>query len=214
MKALRDERCKSKGSASLAILPHRFHSRAMRRRASSKELGLTLLEAALLIAIVGGAFAAFFPVFFREVKTSKIAEASANLEVLYQLTEAYFERRHEDEEGMVRSKCLPPSAGPLPAKPTPVRTPLELHTESDDEDARVFAALGFDPGSVRYRYSIVTHHPGCGLERRDQGPDIEFVAEGDLDDDGVYSLFIRGAAIDEEGKLVPHGPLRVRDRVE
>lgn len=186
----------------------------MSRRARSKELGLTLLEAALLFAIIGGALAAFVPVFFRELNTSKVAEASANLELLHQLTESYFNTSFEDEEGIVREGCLPPSAGPIPEKPSPTRVPLELDPESEDESIRIFAALGFDPGEVRYRYSIVTHHPGCGLERRDQGPDIEFIAEGDLDDDGAFSLFIRGAAIDEEGKLSPLGPLRVRDRVE
>lgn len=186
----------------------------MKRRARSSELGLTLLEAALLIAIIGGALAAFFPVFFRELQTSKIDEASTNLELLHQLTESYFSSSFEDEEGMIRENCLPPSAGPTPEKPSATRVPFPADAESEDESLGIFAAIGFDPGAVRYRYSIVTHHPGCGLERRDQGPDIEFIAEGDLDDDGALSLFIRGAAIDEDGKLSPYGPLRVRDRVE
>lgn len=183
-------------------------SRARRARA-----GLTLLEAAVIVAVVGGTLAAFLPVFFREIRTSKVAEASTNLEALHQRVAAYFEASHMSEEGLLVSRCLPESAGPAPESPS--AQPEEVAFASEEIPGHVtFGVLGFQPSPVRYRYSIVSHRVGCDLEHLGKGPDIELIAEGDLDGDGVLSTFVRGAIIDEQGALVPHGPLRTQRRTE
>jgi hypothetical protein len=48
----------------------------------------------------------------------------------------------------------------------------------------------------------------------DGRPILLLRAEGDLDADGKLSLFERRAISTEEGDLVPHGVLRVQNRIE
>lgn len=182
------------------------------RRRRSRE-GLTLLEAAVLFAIVGGVLAAFLPTFFREIRTSKTAEAVSHLELLHQRTAAYFAAEHRAEDGSIVRRCLPESAGPAPEAPS--KKPAEVSFyDVAIPGYTTFLVLGFQPDAVRFRYSLVSHREGCGLEHLGKGPDVEFIAEGDLDGDGTFSTFVRGAMIDEAGELVPYGPLRVKDRTE
>src|SRR5690606_11262502 len=174
---------------------------------------LTLLEAAVLFAVVGGMLAAFLPVFFREIRSSKTEEASRNLAELHGRAAAYFAAKHLSEEGLLVSRCLPESAGPAPASPS--ERPQNVDFTAEEIPGHVtFPVLGFQPDSVRFRYTLVSHRAGCDLEPRGAGPDVELVAEGDLDGDGELSTFVRGAAIDEHGELSPLGPLRVKDRTE
>jgi type II secretory pathway pseudopilin PulG len=182
-------------------------------RARRSRAGLTLLEGAVIFAVIGGVLAAFLPVFFREIRTSKSAEASHNLEHLHQLAAAYFEARHMNDEGRYVRRCLPESAGPAPEIPSKKPTAVDF-TAENVPGRETFAVLGFRPAAVRFRYSLVSHRAGCNLEARGKGPDLELIAEGDLDGDGARSTFVRGAIIDPDGKLVPYGPLRVRNRTE
>jgi type II secretory pathway pseudopilin PulG len=182
-------------------------------RARRARAGLTLLEGAVIFAVIGGVLAAFLPVFFREIRTSKTAEASRNLEYLHQLAAAYFEARHMTEEGRYVRRCLPESAGPAPAVPS--KKPVVVDFASEEVPGYVtFAVLGFRPDAVRFRYSVASHRSGCNLDALGKGPDLELVAEGDLDGDGERSIFVRGAIIDPNGKLVPYGPLRTKSRTE
>ncbi|NOY92148.1 MAG: hypothetical protein GXP55_13200, partial [Deltaproteobacteria bacterium] len=56
------------------MIPNAQSSRRARRRE-----GLSLVEASAAVALLGTALAVFVPVFFRELKTSRISEAPENL---------------------------------------------------------------------------------------------------------------------------------------
>ncbi len=183
-----------------------------RRRDRTRE-GLTLVEAAVLVGIVGVVVAVFVPTFAKSLRTSKVAEASELLEQLHIRTAAYYAASHG--EGPERRRaCLPAAAGPAPAEPSPDPQEHDFQDEAMP-GAETWKALGFQPNRpIRYRYSIVPAAEGCGLEAPDNGPLVLFRAEGDLDGDGKRSVFEREASVGEDGTLVPVGILHMLDRVE
>ena len=69
---------------------------------------------------------------------------------------------------------------------------------------------GFAPDRpTRYSYEVVPDRSGCDLD----GVGVWFRAEGDLDGDGVRSVFERRSEA-EGGGLVPVDILHVHQRVE
>jgi len=55
--------------------------------------GLTLVEAAAVVCVVGIVLAVFIPSFLRELRTSKTSEATEHLELLYQRSTKYAAER-------------------------------------------------------------------------------------------------------------------------
>lgn len=178
-----------------------------------RKAGLTLVEAALLIAVVGALLAVFVPTFVRHLRTSKTAEAAEQLELLQQRAAAYFVTPHPTSEGVMALGCLPEAAGPAPEKPS--RDPVKVDfADPKTPGHATWEALGFQPEDrLRYRYSFLPEKAGCGLRAKGGKPVLTLRAEGDLDGDGELSTFERQATV-EEGRLVPTGILYVRDRME
>ena len=175
--------------------------------------GLTLVEVALLICVCGVLLAVFVPTFVRHLRTSKVSEASEQLERMHEATSAYFAAVH-DVDGHRRTACLPAAAGPAPESPS--ADPVDFDFQADDTPgAETWSALGFAVEQpIRYRYEFLPAQPGCGLEALDGTPLVTLRAEGDLDDDGKRSLFERQADVNEDGELVPVGILYMLDRTE
>ena len=172
--------------------------------------GMTLVEACAIVCVVGVLLAVFVPTFIRHVHTSKTAEASEQLAELHRLSAAYYVARHAGADGHVRQHCLPLSAGPAPATPTsdPVAVDFAAATTPGVASWR---ALGFAPADpTRFRYTLTTTVDGCELAATEG---VTFVAEGDLDGDGVRSRFERRAVVRGD-TFAPTGVLVVRDRVE
>ena len=69
-------------------------------------------------------------------------------------------------------------------------------------------AIGFQPPPGRYRYSLVPEAEGCGLRREAGVPIVTYVAEGDLDEDGILSTFEAAAGVTVDGDLVRIGDIR------
>jgi type II secretory pathway pseudopilin PulG len=182
----------------------------MRRRPRSTLEGLTLVEVAIVVSLVGVVLAVFVPTFFREIRTSKIAEASEQLAHLERLAAAYYAESHRVDERNVRS-CIPEAAGPAPAEATEALVELDF-TAEDAPGSATWTALGFDPGQTRFRYTFLPERTGCGI--RDRGLAVTLRAEGDLDGDGTLSRYERRLSIRADGTLGPTGPLLVEDRVE
>ncbi len=163
--------------------------------------------------LVGCLLAAFVPAFLRELRLSKVAEASRELERLHLATAAYFAtpRTVNDEE---LRRCLPEPAGPFPTEPT--RDARLLEFEGDDVNRAGFVAIGFtveDP--IRFAYSMTPTVSGCDLHSPDGTYLVSYRAEGDLDGDGERSFFERrDRALESEDVLEPIGILYVRDRTE
>jgi type II secretory pathway pseudopilin PulG len=161
---------------------------------------LTLIELALVLSLTGALLAAFLPTFFRHLSTSKIAEAVEQLDALHRATASYY---------AAHRACLPASAGPYPALPS--ADPVQVDFAHDERGAATWSALGREAAPLRFGYQLEVLEPGC--TQRAAGPALYLRAFGDLDGDGVTSLFERAARV-EHGALVPQGPLRTINRVE
>jgi type II secretory pathway pseudopilin PulG len=173
-----------------------------------------MVEAALLVAVVGSLLAILVPTFVRHIRTTKTAEAAVELQRLHGRAVAYFEAAHPTDEGVLGRRCLPKGAGPAPAEPSQEPVEVDFSAPSTPGHA-TWKALGFQPPDpIRYRYTFVPERVGCGLEGGDGRTVLLLRAEGDLDGDGVLSRYERRATVDEEGRLVPTGVLQVRDPME
>ncbi|MBW2463564.1 MAG: type II secretion system protein, partial [Deltaproteobacteria bacterium] len=181
---------------------------------SLRRSGLTLVEVTLVISVVGVLLAVFIPTFVRELRTSKISEAATQLEALHRASAAYYAARHDIGEASRATRCLPVPGGPVPA--TPSADPIVVDFSSEDlERAAPFRALGFAPvRPLRYRYTYTPIKDGCDVRATEGRRLLTLRAEGDLDEDGKYSLFERLATSNAEGELVPLGVLQVTNRTE
>jgi len=180
----------------------------------SARAGLTLVEVALILSVLGVAFAVAVPTFLRAVRSSKVAEVTSELQRLHFSAAAYFTAPQPVAEGK-RLRCLPPPAGPAPALPSVEPVAVQF-AAPETPGSPTWKALGYEPeGLVRYRYSFLPSAPGCGsaLPRTRPRPFLTLRAEGDLDGDGAFSRFERSAQ-DDDGELVLDPLLVMHDRIE
>lgn len=175
--------------------------------------GVTLLQAAVGTSIVGCLLAAFVPAFVRELRMSKVAEASRQLEHMHLATSAYFATPHTFD-GEEQRRCLPDAAGPWPAEPTEEARVVDFEGEGIGRAG--FTAIGFTVEEpIRFSYSLTPTVSGCDLHSPEGTYLVSYRAVGDLDGDGERSLFERrDRALDGEDVLEPVGILYVRDRTE
>jgi Tfp pilus assembly protein PilE len=170
---------------------------------------VTLVEAAAIASVLGIVLAVVIPTFVRELRTSKVEEASEVLTLLHERTAAYYAREHG-----ALSHCLPEPAGPAPAETSVDAVEVELGAEGMP-GAATWAALELElTRPLRYRYELIPLRAGCDVRVRPGESLFVLRATGDLDGDGRMSRFERVATVDEEGRVVPHGVLFVRDRME
>jgi len=173
---------------------------------------LTLLETAVLISIGGIVLASAIPAFLREVRASKISEAGTHLGDMHRAAAAYYATGAGHSGG--RRGCIPDAAGPAPPKPSPDAIEIDFGGDSTPGHT-TWQAIGFLPQrAVRYRYSL-ENPAGSQCAPHAAPVTLTFVAEGDLDDDGVLSRFERSASnAADADELAPVGALRVQRRVE
>lgn len=174
---------------------------------------MTLLQAAVAVCISGSLLAAFLPTFFRELRLSKVAEASRELERIHLRASAYFASPHV-VDGVTLHRCLPDAAGPTPAEPSVDAHEVDFAAEGIERDG--WRALGFEVAEpIRYSYAMTPASTGCDLRSPEGTYLLTYRAEGDLDGDGERALFERrDRAADDEDLLEPVGILYVRDRTE
>jgi hypothetical protein len=172
-----------------------------------------MVETALLLSLLGVILAVAVPTFMDNVRTSKIAEATEELGRIHHAAAAYYETPQPTASGK-RLRCLPAPAGPTPALPSPEPVTLAF-AAAGAPGGSTWRALRYEPvGAVRYRYSLLPAAAGCGEAARERhDPLLRIRAEGDLDGDGLLSLFER-ASSDRQGELTPRPMLTVHDRVE
>lgn len=185
-----------------------------RTRSAGRRSGLTLVETCIGVSILGIVLAVFIPTFVRKLRTSKIAEASEQLEALYQASAAYYQTAQRIPGRSSRISCLPERAGPAP--PMPSASPTEVDFSAPSTPGWVtWKALGFQPRyEVRYSYRFEPAAAGCDLAAPPNAALLRLRAEGDLDGDGARSTFEREAVPNARGELVPRGVLHIIDRVE
>jgi len=154
-----------------------------------------LLEAALLLCLVGIALAIFVPTFARRVRANKINEAPELLRDLSARAAAYYATSWDSG----RRHCLPPGAGPTPAEPSVEAESVDFFSD-EVEGHQTWQALGFQPDRpIRYSYTYAPSEHGCDLIGREDRGTVSFRAEGDLDGDGVRSTFERRARLRPDG---------------
>jgi type II secretory pathway pseudopilin PulG len=168
-----------------------------------------MIEVGLVLCIVGIVLAVFVPTFVRRVRINKISEASELLQAMSDRASAYYATTWANEMRF----CLPEGAGPTPTVPTVDSATVDFAAE-EHGGHETWEALGFQPDRpVRYSYSFLPSRHGCDLVGDGEGGSVAFRAEGDLDGDGVRSVFERRATIDGAG-LKPAGTLHIHRRVE
>ncbi|MBN1655003.1 MAG: type II secretion system protein [Deltaproteobacteria bacterium] len=179
----------------------------------NKRAGLSLIETALIISVVGTILAVVIPTFIRALRTSKVAEASIQLNALYRATSAYYSGRYREGRKLL-SRCLPPQAGPAPAKPSDKPLKVDFYS-GETPGAETWRALKFNPSEpLRFCYSFLPRISGCGLHKPPNTPLVILRAEGDLDGDNEYSTFERMVVVSEQNELALEKLLFVKDRTE
>lgn len=182
---------------------------------SRRARGITLVEAALILCLLGIVLAVGLPAFVRGVRTSKTAEPVEELERMFAAATAYYASAQPTATGK-RIRCLPEPAGPWPAQPSPEPVTADFGA-ADAPGSGTWRAIGYEPaGAIRFRYSLLPQlAPGCGTHPADTHGQIVLTlrAEGDLDADGMLSRYERNASV-RGGELVLEPLLVVHDRVE
>ena len=166
---------------------HRMYERRVRAR------GLTVIEAAMLFAIVGSLLAIAVPAFVREFHASRFVEPVEGLRQIGEGALAYASEKH-DVPFPASAPLTPPTIprGTREADPPGVwdhPTWTALHFRAAPEGVPHAFAFGFDSqGSATDRATFVAH------------------AHADLDGDGVRSTFeIRGHAAPSEAAALEPG---------
>ncbi len=168
-----------------------------------------MIEAALLLCLIGIVLAVFVPTFLRRVRTNKINEAAELRQEMSDRTAAYYATSWDDGQRY----CLPPSAGPTPAAPTVDSVEVDFFAD-DERGHSTWEALDFQPDRpVRYSYTYTPSRDGCALNGNEDLRTVAFRAEGDLDGDLVRSTFERQATL-EAGGWKPADALHVHQRTE
>ena len=175
-------------------VPPSILARAMRARVRSGSRGLTPLELAIAVSVLGCAIAAMVPACVRAIHTARTAEAVDELDRI--LVAAIRVRN----EAPLR---------PLASTPTTPALVPRGTTSSDPPgtwDHPTWKAIEFsleDPHWYSYRLEIDP----------DPATPLRAVANGDLDGDGVLSTFERSAVRDGTGVVARPG-LVVTDELE
>jgi len=181
--------------------------------APTRPNGVTVVEVSLVISVVGIALFMFLPAFVQRLQLSKFEDARVELERLTRSVQTYYSERHE-VRGSVRTRCLPPSAGPTPET---VGTDAQdvAFGEEGTPGAATWTALRFQPARPgRFRYSVAVSHARCSVTAPEGTVLVRVEAEADLDGDGNLSNFRRELVVGADGQLHDGPALRIRDRTE
>lgn len=162
-----------------------------------------------MLSLASSLTAIGLPTFARHLRTSKVSEVPHALGLLRHRTLAFVRQPST-------SPCFPSSAGPAPAKPSTSPVRVDFYDSSTPGSA-TWRALQFQPSfALRYRYSWLTSATGCGSAQdapSSNSSTVTYRAEGDLDHDGVLSLFERTDEL-TAGELKTTAPMVVQRKLE
>jgi prepilin-type N-terminal cleavage/methylation domain-containing protein len=152
---------------------------------SARPRGFTLIELLVTIAIMGLLAAVAVPAYVVNMRRAQSSEALFNIRKMYDGAVAYYLADHADAGGAPLPHAFPPTDGPTPAQ-IPRGTKVLVPAASWETPG--WTAMGFYIRDYqRYSYSFTS-------TGSDAAAVATFIAQGDLNGNGVPSTFQRSAA--------------------
>lgn len=168
--------------------------RNLRRTRGSRCHAFTLIELMIVVAILGVLAALAIPAFIGYVRKAKSSEATGNVRSLFVAAASYYtdERTGQGNNAQTTSACVVASDATIP---TPSSSKYKFEP-TESQRALAFSISDY----IYYAYQIESTGAACSHVAETQEL-YTFRAWGDLDDDGVLSMFELAAGSDVDNLL-------------
>jgi len=181
----------------------------MRKWLKKGDKGFTLIELMIVVAILGILAAVAIPAFVKYMRRSKTSEAEDKLAYMFRAATTYYtqERPARGTGGGIAVQCIPAGAGPDPGAVTQDRQTYDFPGAST-----TWLQLDFQIGDpFYYQYQFDSGVGGCGVTG---AAAFTARAQGDLDGDGMLSLFERAALANANAEIEGSKGLYIESETE
>jgi type IV pilus assembly protein PilA len=165
------------------------------RKLMNKKSGFTLIELMIVVAILGILAAIAIPAFVTYIRRAKTVEATENVSKMFDAAASYYarERAASGISGAVQVHCTP-SAGTDSLSATDQKQDGTLAGGFSPTDG-----IGFTLTNRYYNYTMADGTAGCNQAKGTAQHKLN--ANGDLDNDGVSSLFQLATGSNDDNEL-------------